>query len=67
MQRALNHSQEARAPVCLSCGNRSLFLLDTVQGCSGVTIDRMMVLPDLTSVRCGRCRCRNCIVVEYDD
>jgi hypothetical protein len=55
------------APVCLACGNRSLFVRDTAHGVSGVTIDRVMALPDLTGVRCGRCRCHHCVVVEYDE
>ena len=61
------HAQGPVAPVCLACGNRSLFLLETVHGCSGLPVDQVLELPDFTGVRCGRCRCHHCIVIEYDD
>jgi hypothetical protein len=58
-------SREALAPVCLSCGNRRLFVLETQQGCVVISIADLMALANFAKVRCGRCRCHHCIVVDY--
>lgn len=53
-------------PVCLSCGNRRVFILESEVGYAVISTTALMALPDLANARCGRCRCRHCIIIDYN-
>lgn len=60
-------TQEEVVPVCLSCGNRKLFLREAPEGASTITPDDVLTMGGRKGIKCGRCGCRNCIVLDYSD
>jgi hypothetical protein len=54
-------------PVCLSCGNRKLFLREAPEGASTITPDVVVSIGGRKGIKCGRCGCRNCIVLDYNE
>jgi hypothetical protein len=56
---------DALVPVCISCGNRCLFILETEEGCVSISAGAAIAWPNFTNVRCGRSRCHHCIVIDY--
>jgi hypothetical protein len=60
-------SQEEVVPVCLSCGNRKVFLREAPEGTSTISPSDILNLGGRKGIKCGRCGCRNCIVLDYAD
>lgn len=54
-------------PVCLSCGNRKLFLREAPQGAWVIPPGDVVAMGGRKGIKCGRCGCRNCIVLDYAD
>lgn len=60
-------SEDEVVPVCLSCGNRKLFLREAPAGTYTIDPTEVVSIGGRKGIKCGRCGCRNCIVLDYAD